>query len=683
MTVNLSPDPIQHFVDNFGNALNGGQLFTYAAGTTTKLATYTDSTGATTNTNPVVLNTRGEASVWLNPNLLYKLILSPSTDSDPPLQPIWTIDNVQNPAIAISAAMQPVVQASSVSTALALMDGVPFFTNIASLRANAVPGLFVAVVLTYSVEGDNGGGIFQLNPADTTSPDNGGTIVVDTVSGRWYRITSGQKYDVRWWGAKLDGVTDDTNAWNSAIAAASAARVTLRHPGGTSIYTGAMALPDHISLEGVGSYYQTPGQAITQDSLIKFNGNGAGITLADSNGGALTIEKIGFVAGTGSNQTGFLMSDGLRVTQSEGWPTLRDVLFSGFNIGISIGNTYQSGWMYNVYVLNSVTNGYINEATDWYHYMVTCGENTGAATGAQLTLGPNNGTSPAFSSGNHQFHGGAFFGATNTVVIGGSADNYFEGAYIQNGTQNGLLIQANGAYADRNIFVACTFNGNNIAGGVRNANNTSYSDVNIGAFTRNNVFIGCNYAVPGLPAASAPCVAAAFILANGTDGTEIIGGVINMDAVVVPSSGGSPGTGIIWNQTMQQNTPDNILVRSVMRAFGEQSVHSLSYLLLDMAGLVNPYTNVASGDAISITAGTCIIAPPSGNISLFLPPPVQAGISLSIFANIGNNNVVAATAGTIQGHSNAQFSSPGAYLDLVSVSATSWGIRASNGISFS
>lgn len=90
----LSPLPIQKFFGNDGNPLNGGLLFTYVAGTTTKLATYKDSTGGPVNTNPIVLDYRGEANVWLDPTLTYKFVLAPSTDTDPPTNPIWSVDNI-------------------------------------------------------------------------------------------------------------------------------------------------------------------------------------------------------------------------------------------------------------------------------------------------------------------------------------------------------------------------------------------------------------------------------------------------------------------------------------------------------------------------------------------------------------------------------------------------------------
>lgn len=85
---------VQKFFDNSGSPLSGGKLFTYAAGTLTKQASYTDSTGNTANTNPIILNSRGEANVWLDPSLTYKQILAPSTDTDPPTNAIWTVDNI-------------------------------------------------------------------------------------------------------------------------------------------------------------------------------------------------------------------------------------------------------------------------------------------------------------------------------------------------------------------------------------------------------------------------------------------------------------------------------------------------------------------------------------------------------------------------------------------------------------
>lgn len=86
-----SPVPKQRFLDANGVPLAGGQLFTYAAGTTTPQVTYANSTG-TTNANPVVLDSQGYADIWLDPTLAYKFILE---DASGVVQ--WTEDHITFP----------------------------------------------------------------------------------------------------------------------------------------------------------------------------------------------------------------------------------------------------------------------------------------------------------------------------------------------------------------------------------------------------------------------------------------------------------------------------------------------------------------------------------------------------------------------------------------------------------
>jgi hypothetical protein len=97
MTVNLMPLVKQQFNEN-GAPVSGGKLFVYLAGTTTKATTFTDSTGQTPNTNPIILDANGQCSCYLSPTTYYKFILSPSTDTDPPTNPYWTVDNVVSPS---------------------------------------------------------------------------------------------------------------------------------------------------------------------------------------------------------------------------------------------------------------------------------------------------------------------------------------------------------------------------------------------------------------------------------------------------------------------------------------------------------------------------------------------------------------------------------------------------------
>lgn len=85
----LSPSPKLQFFDANGNPLVGGKLYSYTAGTTSPLATYADSTNTSANTNPIILDARGEASVWLGADAYYKLALYSATDVL-----IWSVDNI-------------------------------------------------------------------------------------------------------------------------------------------------------------------------------------------------------------------------------------------------------------------------------------------------------------------------------------------------------------------------------------------------------------------------------------------------------------------------------------------------------------------------------------------------------------------------------------------------------------
>jgi len=93
-TLTVMPVPRQQFLDNNGDPLSGGLLYTYEAGTTTALATCADSTNPCTNpnANPVVLDSAGRATVYLTSSS-YKFVLQTSAGVT-----IWTQDQVSSVA---------------------------------------------------------------------------------------------------------------------------------------------------------------------------------------------------------------------------------------------------------------------------------------------------------------------------------------------------------------------------------------------------------------------------------------------------------------------------------------------------------------------------------------------------------------------------------------------------------
>lgn len=107
---NLTPSPKMQFLDSTGAPLVGGKLYTYAAGTSTPLATYTDSGAGTPNANPVILDARGEADVWCGPSQ-YKFVLKDANDV---LQ--WTVDNINGADTPTINSILATLAASSGST---------------------------------------------------------------------------------------------------------------------------------------------------------------------------------------------------------------------------------------------------------------------------------------------------------------------------------------------------------------------------------------------------------------------------------------------------------------------------------------------------------------------------------------------------------------------------------------
>jgi microcystin-dependent protein len=82
-TVNLSSfaGAGSQFFDNSGVPLAGGLIYSYLAGTTTPLVTYTSSTGLTAHPNPIVLDSAGRINeVWVAEGTNCKFVLKTSTN---------------------------------------------------------------------------------------------------------------------------------------------------------------------------------------------------------------------------------------------------------------------------------------------------------------------------------------------------------------------------------------------------------------------------------------------------------------------------------------------------------------------------------------------------------------------------------------------------------------------------
>jgi len=182
----------------------------------------------------------------------------------------WVTDQPKFVSVG-DAALRAALASNDPLLGSALVYGVGRVVNtIALLRALPQTGTQHAVVTGYYAAGDGGGGSYRYDPTDVTSADNGGSVIVATDGGRW-KLTQRDSWTVRQFGAKGDGVADDTAAIQAAI--------------------------DALPARG-GDVYLGDGRFNISSTLFIGDGNG-GTTVSTKNGIRLRGSGAGFaVSGT-------------------------------------------------------------------------------------------------------------------------------------------------------------------------------------------------------------------------------------------------------------------------------------------------------------------------------------------------------------------------------------------------
>lgn len=159
----LPPWVYQRFIDSTGVPVASGKVYTYAAGTTTEKATYTDASEASSHTNPVILDAGGypkDGAIWLGDGA-YKFVVKDQNDTT-----IDTIDDIAGSSISSFGDSVTTISAntsitSAYENALILTDTSPTLSLLSA--ATAKEGF------TFAVKNTDAGTV-------TIEPDGADTI---------------------------------------------------------------------------------------------------------------------------------------------------------------------------------------------------------------------------------------------------------------------------------------------------------------------------------------------------------------------------------------------------------------------------------------------------------------------------------------------------------------------------
>jgi len=467
------------FFTNTGAPLAGGLIYTYAAGTSTPLATYTTSAGSIANSNPIVLNSAGrlDNEVWLVSSSTYKFVLKDSSGST-----IATYDNI--PGIA---------------------DAATIFASLANTTDISL-----------------GDALIGFRQASNTALAAG--AVGRTVHDKFTEMVS-----VKDFGAVGDGVTDDTAAIQAAVTFGMLSQNngtgfgsnngrTIFFPIGKyrisnaiSIYEGCNLLGEQSGLVNSGSGFSTGtvlllsntkpgGAAWTSTTLVGGNTIAKRVMFTVEDGGPIEMKNFGAITeGNNSADSIFLLAgndfpspyNSVGVTQA---------LFSGLRI-FTFGEVFRGtrfadvtiencGFEYNIYVFaplaathggNNGWGGINSITTQYFANYSTFSIPTGASfpdsnfSACGFSLADNSNGSLCQGAGGDMSN--VHFSSCDFVPGTSSSGYYFTNTgtdflmqgctftscrFKSNGAFQFPYVSTTGRYFRRNVIVGCVFENSNI-----------------------------------------------------------------------------------------------------------------------------------------------------------------------------------------------------------------------------
>jgi hypothetical protein len=194
-------------VDDNGEPLSGGKVYTYAAGTLDSKTTWTNRSKGSSATNPIILDSEGKTLIFADG--IYKFVIHDSTDTEVSNSPI---DNlafglVEGPWIDVSEYSD----LTAAITAIGSTETDLLIDSVTTLTANTTIPATIRVKVTRAGSINQGAYTLEINGPFKASPTSifTGTGAVTFRGGHVIKITS------QWWGvdeialqAAIDSVKD-------------------------------------------------------------------------------------------------------------------------------------------------------------------------------------------------------------------------------------------------------------------------------------------------------------------------------------------------------------------------------------------------------------------------------------------------------------------------------------------
>lgn len=437
------------FTDPNGAPLAGGCIFTYAGGTSSPQATYTDYTGGTANPNPVPLDSTGSAVMWLSANA-YKFVAYSAGGTDCATgSPQWTVDQIPGDTFINGTISGATIQNGTISGAAITggsMNGAPInastlstsqFSTLAAGTTNGVlnPAMCAAAPSPAWCSGSDMGA--WINAAFIACSN---VCTVEVPTGTYtYGTTIAEPSSAESIALVCEsGVSLQYSGSGDAFDLFSASAGFGGAQGCAFVGTSAAAAGIHVRGPVSALFLNVTASDFTAGDCILNEGDGSGVYIGSSatyckNG----VHNVGLSGGSVAQNVHFI---GGSISDNTQYGAFEDASLSG-SVGLNSKNTYED----TVFAGNAIA-GFVQGCSGCTFRDNVIGPSTGASN---LVLGDSSYAALVAVIENNLFNGGSLTNDVSLVnaqgaVVESNSEPNLPTNFINNGSLSaGTFVEGN------------------------------------------------------------------------------------------------------------------------------------------------------------------------------------------------------------------------------------------------